>query len=88
LTGDIIGPSDVSIKATDDMFLGGTIVSKPNSEKVVVCGHSWANEVNQNSANHQINPSGSCFVVNLQTTNSKPIGIFPLTDKGQSFLSH
>ncbi len=71
------------MKSTDNMFLGGNVVSKPNSSQVAACGHLWANEFGYNTPNHQINPSGSCFVFDLQNTNAQPVGIFPLTDPSQ-----
>lgn len=65
------------------MFLGGTIVSRPNSAQVAVCAHKWTQELFINKINHQINPSGSCFVIDLEKPNKTPISVFPLTESSQ-----
>ncbi|CAG2105990.1 unnamed protein product [Medioppia subpectinata] len=66
--------------ARDDMFLGGTVVADPKSSRVAVCGHKWWQELHANRPQHQRNPSGSCFIVDLEKPNDTPFGIFPLRD--------
>ena len=65
------------------MFLGGTIVSRPNSPQVVVCGHKWSQELYRQRPEHQINPSGSCFVLDMSKPRDTPTGIFSMSDQSQ-----
>ena len=76
-------PQTRLLQARDDMFLGGTIVSRPNSAQIAVCAHKWWQELYENRAEHQINPSGSCFVLDLGKPREPAIAIFPLTDMSQ-----
>lgn len=74
------------VKPTKDMFLGGTVITRPNTNQVVACGHLWANEFAtfaNNKPGYQINPSGSCFAFDL-LDESKQIGIFPMADQSKN----
>ncbi|XP_054157684.1 integrin alpha-9-like [Oppia nitens] len=78
----------MNVMARPDMYLGGTIVSRPNSEQVAVCGHKWSQDLYPNRPDHQIYPSGSCFVVDLGDVHRNPVPILPMTNQQIRFSTY